>query len=56
MAAGLGGSLLRPFVRDVGYRRPTLAPPPPGPRYRGERPNVLVVVIDDLAAGVVGPG
>lgn len=40
----------------MGYRRPTLRSPPPGPRYRGERPNILVVVVDDLAAGVVGPG
>lgn len=40
----------------MGYRRPTLLPPPPGPRYRGDRPNILVVVVDDLAAGVVGPG
>ena len=56
MAAGLGASLLRPFLDDVGYRRPTLLPTPPGPRYRGERPNVLVIVVDDLAAGVVGSG
>ena len=43
-------------MEDVGYRRPTLLPTPPGPRYRGDRPNVLVIVVDDLAAGVVGPG
>ena len=52
--AALGGALLEPFLRAEGYRRPTLKPPPPGPRYRGERPNILVVVVDDLAAGVVG--
>jgi len=55
-AATLGGALLKPFLQDKGYRRPTLKPPPPGPRYRGERPNILVVLVDDLAAGVVGQG
>jgi arylsulfatase A-like enzyme len=40
----------------VGYRKPVLEPPPPGPHYRGERPNILLVVVDDLAAGVVGRG
>lgn len=53
-AAGLGGALLRPFVESTGYRKPTLSSPPSGPHYRGERPNVLLVVVDDLAAGVVG--
>jgi N-acetylglucosamine-6-sulfatase len=53
-AAGLGGALLKPLVTGAGYRRPELQPPPPGPRYRGERPNVLLIVVDDLAAGVVG--
>lgn len=36
-----------------GYVVPT---PPPGPRYRGERPNVVLVLVDDLAAGVMGQG
>ncbi|CAA9584507.1 MAG: Arylsulfatase [uncultured Truepera sp.] len=53
-AAGFGGALLAPYLRDVGYRKPVLEPPPLGPHYRGERPNILVVVVDDLAAGVVG--
>ena len=52
--AALGGALLAPFVRDQGYRRPHLAAPPPGPHYRGERPNIALVLVDDLAAGVVG--
>ena len=30
--------------------------PPPGPRYRGERPNVVLVLVDDLATGVMGEG
>ncbi len=55
-AAALGVVLLEPFFRDEGYRRPALKPPPPGSRYRGERPNILVVVVDDLATGVVGEG
>ncbi len=59
-AAALGGALLGPFFRDEGHRRPTLKPPPPGPRYtpssNGERPNILVIVVDDLATGVVGEG
>ena len=55
-AATLGGALLEPLVRDQGYRKPVLASPPSGPHYRGERPNVLVVLVDDLAAGVVGEG
>ncbi len=28
--------------------------PPPGPRYRGEQPNIVLVLVDDLAAGVMG--
>lgn len=55
-AAGVGGGLLAPFLRDVGYRKPVLNPAPPGPHYAGERPNILVVVVDDLATGVVGQG
>ena len=35
---------------------PVVPPPPPGPRYRGELPNVVVVVVDDLAADVMGQG
>ena len=53
-AALLGGALLEPFVRDRGYRRPQLAAPPPGPHYWGKRPNIVVILVDDLAAGVVG--
>ncbi len=55
-AAGLGGALVAPFARDVGYYPPTLPPAPPGPHYAGERPNVLLIVVDDLATGVVGRG
>ncbi len=36
-AAGLGGALVAPFARDVGYHPPTLPPAPPGPHYVGER-------------------
>ncbi len=32
----------------------TVKKPPLGPRYRGERPNV--VLVDDLATGVMGEG
>ena len=53
-AAALGSALLEPFIRDQGYRRPQLAAPPPGPHYRGEHPNITLVLVDDLAAGVVG--
>ena len=31
-------------------------PPPPGSRYKGERPNVVLVLVDDLATGVMGEG
>ncbi len=31
-------------------------PPPPGDRYKGEKPNVVLVLVDDLAAGVMGEG
>ena len=30
--------------------------PPPGPRYRGEQPNIVLVLVDDLAAEVMGAG
>ncbi len=35
---------------------PVVPLPTPGPRYRGEQPNVVVVVVDDLAADVMGQG
>jgi len=34
--------------------KPSVKPPPPGERYRGERPNVVLVLVDDLAADVMG--
>ena len=30
--------------------------PPPGQRYKGEKPNVVFVLVDDLATGVMGEG
>ena len=35
---------------------PTVKPPPKGSRYKGERPNVVLVLVDDLATGVMGEG
>ncbi len=36
--------------------KPPVKPPPPGRRYRGRLPNVVLVLVDDLAAGVMGQG
>ena len=39
--------------------KPTVKPikrPPPGSRYKGERPNVVLVLVDDLATDVMGEG
>ena len=44
--------LLSPTPKEVK----TVKRPPPGPRYRGERPNVVLVLVDDLATGVMGEG
>ena len=43
--------LLGPQTTEKGVKKP-----PPGPRYRGERPNVVLVLVDDLATGVMGEG
>jgi N-acetylglucosamine-6-sulfatase len=52
-AAALAGSLAGCRVED---ERPGIPKPPPGPRYRGARPNILLVLVDDLAAEVMGQG
>lgn len=43
-------------ILGTGPTEPTVKPPPPGSRYRGERPNVVLVLVDDLATGVMGQG
>ena len=39
-----------------GPDEPVVPPPPPGRRYKGERPNVVLVLVDDLATDVMGEG
>lgn len=34
--------------------KPTVKPPPSGIRYRGKQPNVVLVLVDDLATEVMG--
>jgi N-acetylglucosamine-6-sulfatase len=36
--------------------KPVVRPPRPGPRYQGELPNVVLVLVDDLAADVMSEG
>lgn len=38
----------------IAAPKPPVEPPPPGPRYRGEQPNIVLVLVDDLAAEVMG--
>ena len=59
LRVGAGASALAALssCRVTGPAPTGVVPTPPqGPRYRGERPNVLVVVVDDLAADVMGQG
>jgi N-acetylglucosamine-6-sulfatase len=53
LAAGVS---LASALSSCGFTapKPSVKPPPPGPRYQGERPNVVVVLLDDLAAEVMG--
>ena len=39
---------------STGSQAPVVDPPPAGPRYTGDRPNVVLVFVDDLAADVMG--
>lgn len=50
------GASLASALSSCGFvnPKPPVKPPPAGPRYRGELPNVVLVLVDDLAAGVMG--
>jgi N-acetylglucosamine-6-sulfatase len=51
---GAGASLASALSSCGIMPKPPVKPPPPGRRYRGELPNVVLVLVDDLAAGVMG--
>ena len=56
---GLGAALtssLSSCFQDLPDKPSKVPPPPPGDRYKGELPNVVLVVVDDLAANVMGDG
>lgn len=55
LAAGAGATLASSLSGcAITDYPPVVGPPPSGPRYKGERPNLVVVLVDDLAAEVVG--
>ncbi len=57
LRVGAGASVAATLSSCVEFSpKPVVQPPPAGPRYRGERPNVLVIVVDDLAENVMGRG
>lgn len=56
---GLGAALtssLNGCFQEVPEVPSKVPDPPPGPRYGGALPNVVLVVVDDLAAEVMGEG
>lgn len=57
MLGGVGlslGSSLSGCLPDDGLVGPLVPPPPKGPYYHGKAPNIVVVLVDDLAARIMG--
>ncbi len=56
---GIGAALttsLSGCFRDPPEPPSVVPDPPVGPRYKGDLPNVVLVVVDDLAADIMGEG
>ena len=53
------GASVATALSSCGYtgqppKQPLVPPPPPGPRYQGEQPNIVLVIVDDLADKLMG--
>lgn len=55
LGAAVAGSLSS-CIQQLPQPPSNVPEPPDGPRYRGSLPNVVMVVVDDLADGIVGEG